>query len=206
MSSKQMVYIVDDDAGIREGLGLLMESIAQPYTVFSTAKEFLDTYNSERHGCIVLDIRMPQMTGLELQKRLGDMGSTLPIIFITGHGDIPMAVDAMRLGALDFIRKPFSEQDLIDRIYQALEINKNDQAARQDDKDIMKKLSLLSDRELEIFEAVSLGKMNKIIAFELGISERTVEVHRSNLMAKLNVNSIAQVVRIKIASEMLTAL
>ena len=120
MSTKQTVYIVDDDEGIREGLALLLETVDLPCEVFDSAVDFLEAYDPTKVGCLVLDIRMPQMTGLDLQEKLNERQSTLPIIFISGHGDIPMAVEAMRRGALDFIRKPFREQDLLDRINEAL--------------------------------------------------------------------------------------
>lgn len=201
MQKKQIVFIVDDDEGIRQGLSLLLETIDQPCEVFASAIEFLDAYETEKRGCLVLDIRMPRMTGLDLQERLSELGSTLPIIFITGHGDIPMAVEAMRQGALDFIRKPFREQDLLDRISEAL---KHESGTRQyllDQQALKQKIAGLTERELQVFHRVADGEMNKVIGFGLGISERTVEVHRSQVMKKLEVRTLAQLVRIKIKSE-----
>ena len=123
MHKRETVFVVDDDEGIREGLGLLLETVGQPYELYGSAIEFLDAFDPGKGGCLVLDIRMPRMSGLELQEKLNELDSLLPIIFITGHGDIPMAVDAMRRGALDFIRKPFREQDLLDRINEALDLD-----------------------------------------------------------------------------------
>jgi FixJ family two-component response regulator len=204
MENEQIVYIVDDDEGIREGLSLLLETTNQVSKVYDNAKAFLDDYNSDIRGCLILDIRMPRMTGLDLQKKLKALGSTLPIIFITGHGDIPMAVEAMRQGALDFIRKPFREQDLFDRINQALLIDAGRSEDERSRSAIMQKLTLLSEREHEIFERVAKGDMNKVIAHDLGISERTVEVHRSQVMKKLDVRTLAELVRLKLQEEAIT--
>ena len=202
MDKQETVFIVDDDEGIREGLGLLLETVGQPYESYSSAIEFLDAYDPSKGGCLVLDIRMPRMSGLELQEKLNEKASQLPIIFITGHGDIPMAVDAMRHGALDFIRKPFREQDLLDRINEALEYDAGKRKVLRDREDVLERLSLLSDRESEVFHRVAAGDMNKVIGFDLGISERTVEVHRSQVMKKLGVRTLAQLVRFEIDTEL----
>lgn len=201
MRSNQTVFIVDDDDDIREGLGLLMETVAQPCELFSSAVEFLNSYDPARGGCLILDMRMPRMSGLDLQEKLNDMKSTLPIIFITGHGDIPMAVEAMRRGAVDFIRKPFREQDLLDRINEALEIDAGRREKLLNRQHILEQIGSLSERELEVFHRVAEGEMNKVIGHELGISERTVEVHRSQIMKKLGVRTLAQLVRVKIEAE-----
>lgn len=202
MKTEPTVFIVDDDDGIREGLSLLLETVGQACELYSSALEFLDTYDPNRGGCLLLDIRMPRMTGLDLQEQLNGLGSTLPIIFITGHGDIPMAVEAMRRGALDFVRKPFREQDLLDRINEALEVDAGKRIRQIERKEVLDKIASLSDREREVFECVADGKMNKVIAMDLGISERTVEVHRSQVMKKLKVRTLAQLVRVKIESEL----
>jgi FixJ family two-component response regulator len=204
MSDDQTVFIVDDDEGVRDGLSLLLDTVGQQCELYEGGHEFLDAYDGEKRGCLVLDIRMPRMTGLDLQKKLLEMGSRLPIIFITGHGDIPMAVEAMRRGALDFIRKPFREHDLLERINEALSIDENAHRKAQDRQELAKKLSSLSEREREVFERVADGKMNKVIAGELGISERTVEVHRGQVMKKLGVKTLAQLVRAKIDMELNT--
>jgi FixJ family two-component response regulator len=201
MDSDQTVFVVDDDEGVRDGLSLLLSTVGQHCVLYECATEFLDDYDESKHGCLVLDIRMPRMTGLELQKKLIDMGSKLPIIFITGHGDIPMAVEAMRRGAVDFIRKPFREHDLLDRINEALNLDDSNHKKQLDHKRLDKKLKSLTEREQEVFERVADGKMNKVIATDLGISERTVEVHRGQMMKKLGAKTLARLVRIKIYSE-----
>ena len=202
MSSDQTVFVVDDDEGVREGLSLLLSTVGQPCELYESALEFLDEYENGRDGCLVLDIRMPRMTGLDLQGKLIEMGSSLPVIFITGHGDIPMAVEAMRRGAVDFIRKPFREHDLLDRINEALTASDEARQRILDRQALDEKLSSLSNREREVFERVANGDMNKVIAADLGISERTVEVHRGQVMRKLDVSTLAQLVRVKIESEL----
>lgn len=204
MNDDQTVFIVDDDEGVRDGLSLLLDTVGQSCELYEGGQEFLDAYDGEKRGCLVLDIRMPRMTGLDLQKILLEMGSRLPIIFITGHGDIPMAVEAMRRGALDFIRKPFREHDLLERINEALSIDEDAHRKAQDRQELAEKLSSLSERETEVFERVADGQMNKVVAGELGISERTVEVHRGQVMKKLGVTTLAQLVRAKIDMELST--
>ena len=201
MYDHQTVFIVDDDEGVRDGLSLLLATVGLSCELHESAQEFLGAYDGDKRGCLVLDIRMPRMTGLDLQKKLQAMGSTLPIIFITGHGDIPMAVEAMRRGALDFIRKPFREQDLLERINEALYIDEDAHRKAMDRQELAEKLSTLSHREKEVFDRVADGQMNKVIASDLGITERTVEVHRGQVMRKLDVRTLAQLVRVKIEVE-----
>ena len=201
MDRKQTVFIVDDDEGIREGLSLLLETVEQPCELYSSALEFLESYDPNKSGCLVLDIRMPRMTGLDLQEELKKKKSVLPIIFITGHGDIPMAVEAMRRGALDFMRKPFREQDLLDRINEALDSDAGKRKALVDRQQLNDKIASLTERERQVFHRVADGEMNKVIAMDLAISERTVEVHRSQVMKKLKVRTLAQLVRIKMELE-----
>jgi len=201
MDKQETVFVVDDDEGIREGLSLLLETVGQPYELYSSATEFLNAYDASKGGCLVLDIRMPRMSGLELQEKLNEQGSQLPIIFITGHGDIQMAVEAMRRGALDFIRKPFREQDLLDRINEALASDASKRENIAERQHLLEKVTTLSEREREVFHRVAVGDMNKMIAQDLGISVRTVEVYRSQIMKKLDVRTLAQLVRIKIKVE-----
>ena len=205
MDNQQTVFVIDDDEGVRDGLSLLLDTVEQHYELYESALDFLDAYDKSQRGCLVLDIRMPRMTGLDLQKKLIDMGSDLPIIFITGHGDIPMAVEAMRLGAVDFIRKPFREYDLLDRINEALNMDDTAYQQAMGREMLAQKLSALSERERDVFERVADGEMNKVIAIDLGISERTVEVHRGQVMKKLGVKTLAQLVRVKIESEIAAA-
>ncbi|MEI8667974.1 response regulator [Pseudoalteromonas sp. B131b] len=203
MSYEQSVFIIDDDEGVREGLAILLDSIGIDAQSFSSGSAFLDVYNENMTGCLVLDIRMPKMSGLEVQQKLKNLNCSLPIIFITGHGDIPMAVEAMRLGAIDFIRKPFDEQHLIDRINEALIFNESQREKLLDKHKNKINVESLSNREREVFERVTDGAMNKVIAYDLSISERTVEVHRSHVMAKLGAKTLAQLVRSKIMYEQL---
>lgn len=201
MNRPQTVFIVDDDEGVRDGLGLLLETVGQSCQSFSDALEFLDHYNPEMGGCLVLDIRMPRMTGLDLQKLINQKGWTIPIIFITGHGDIPMAVEAMRRGALDFIRKPFREQKLLDRINEALNVDADKRRELMSSNAVRDRIATMTEREREVFDLVAQGEMNKVIGASLGISERTVEVHRAQVMKKLDVKTLAQLVRIQLVME-----
>jgi FixJ family two-component response regulator len=205
MNDEQTVFVVDDDEGVRDGLSLLLATIGQRCELYDSAYGFLDAYDKSRHGCLVLDIRMPRMTGLDLQQTLIEMESKLPIIFITGHGDVPMAVEAMRRGAVDFIRKPFREHDLLDRINEALNMDDDIHQQQINHERIAANLASLSAREQQVFERVTDGEMNKVIAADLGISERTVEVHRGQVMKKLGVRTLAQLVRVKIESELTAA-
>lgn len=198
---EQQVFIIDDDEAVRDSMSMLLESIDLPHQCFSSATEFLDSFDGSQRGCLVLDIRMPGMSGLELQQRLTEKKAHLPIIFISGHGDVPMAVEAMRQGALDFMRKPIREQDLLDRIQEALDYEAGIRNIMVDREQMMKRLATLTTREREVFERVADGHANKVIGFDLGISERTVEVHRSQVMKKLEARSLAQLVKIKIDLE-----
>ena len=199
--SETNVFVVDDDESVRDSIGFLLDSVDIAHTDFASADEFLAQYDADQNGCLVLDIRMPGMSGLDLQSELLARDAQIPIIFITGHGDIPMAVEAMRRGAVDFIRKPFRDQELLDRIHEALNL---DSERRQDADDIQSAKQLIEEltpRETEIFERVCLGQANKVIAIELGISERTVEIHRSQVMHKTGARSLAELVRLKIRLE-----
>ena len=191
--------IVDDDEPVRDSIGMLLESVDLPYEAFSSAQEFLDNYDATRRGCLVLDIRMPGMSGLELQDRLVSDNAPLPIVFITGHGDIPMAVEAMKKGAVDFIRKPFRDQELLDRVREALDLENTNRSSYNDLAAIRDRVALLTPRETEVFERVAAGQANKVVAIDLGISERTVEIHRSQVMQKTEARSLADLVRMKIS-------
>jgi two-component system, LuxR family, response regulator FixJ len=193
------VHVIDDDEAVRDSISMLLETIDLPHALYASAKEFLDEMAPDTSGCLVVDIRMPGMSGLELQEELNARQIGLPIIFITGHGDVPMAVEAMRRGALDFIRKPFREQDLLDRINEALDAEEAGRAARVALTELMARYESLSPREQEVFERVADGQANKVIAIDLGISERTVEIHRAQVMKKMAARTLAQLVRMKIA-------
>jgi FixJ family two-component response regulator len=189
------VYIVDDDQAIRRAMDFLMRSVGLNYEIFHSADDFLAKYTDEFAGCLVLDIRMPGLGGLELQQKLLEMDSSLPIIFITGHGDVPMAVEAMQKGAFDFIQKPFRDQELLDRVSEAMKIDREIRSAREEKAGVAERIEKLTKREHEVLDLVVTGKPNKIIAYELGVSQRTVEIHRARVMEKMEAKSLAGLVR-----------
>jgi two-component system response regulator FixJ len=192
------VFVVDDDEAVRTSLRLLLKSVGLPVETYAAAQEFLDQFDPDRAGCLVLDIRMPGISGLELQQHLNDQHSIMPIVFITGHGDVPMAVEAMQAGAVDFIQKPFRDQDLIDRINRALEKDREMRNALRERDEIRRRMSQLTPREREVLELVTQGKANKVIAGDLNVSQRTVEIHRARVMEKMGANSLAHLVRMVI--------
>jgi RNA polymerase sigma factor (sigma-70 family) len=194
-SFRPTVFVVDDDAAVRDSLKFLLRSVGQLVETYGSGPEFLDAYHEDRPGCLVLDIRMPGMSGLELQQRLNERHSIVPIIFITGHGDVPMAVEAMQAGAVDFIQKPFRDQDLIDRINQALDKDSANRQALSERSEIRKRLETLTPREREVLDLVVHGKANKVIAGDLKLSQRTVEIHRARVMEKMRASSLAHLVR-----------
>ena len=194
------VHIVDDDQSIRRAMGILMRSVDLPCRQFSSANALLDDYSADWHGCLVLDIRMPGTNGLELREKLAKLGNTMPVIFITGYGDIPMAVQAMQDGAFDFLEKPFRDQDLLDRITAAMQADESARLCRKAAGEVADRLGRLTPREREVFELVVEGKANKLIAHELGVSQRTVEIHRARVMEKMQARSLAALVRMHLAS------
>jgi two-component system, LuxR family, response regulator FixJ len=189
-----LVYLVDDDEAIRDSLGLLLRSVGLACEVYASALDFLAAYDPSRHSCVIADIRMPGLSGLELQQRLNEQRAEVPVIFITGHGDVPMAVNAMKSGASDFIQKPFRDQDLIDRIHKALAKDSERRASRAQEDVIRERLSALTPRETEVMRRVVRGQANKVIALDLGVSQRTVELHRARVMRKLKMRSLAELV------------
>ena len=201
MSDQERVYIVDDDEAVRDSIGMLLETVDIPYVTYPDAQSFLAQVDPSQVNCLVLDIRMPGMSGLELQEKLAAMEVDVPIVFITGHGDIPMAVEAMRRGAVDFLRKPFRDQELLDRIQEALSRDAQNRGQAADVESLKARVAELTPREQEVFKRVASGQANKVIAIELGISERTVEIHRSNVMQKTSSRSLADVVRLLIKLE-----
>jgi len=189
------VFVVDDDDRVRDAIGLLLESVKLPFEGFATASEFLNAYDVERPGCLVLDLRMPGMSGMELQSRLRAMGATIPIVFVTAHGDVPTAVEAVKAGAVDFIQKPFQDQKLLDMIHQALARDAEVRSTRREVEGIEGRLGSLTPREREVMSLVVTGKRNKTIARELSISQRTVEVHRARVMEKMQARSVSELVQ-----------
>lgn len=194
----QSVYIVDDDSAVRDSLSLLLKSVGIESKTFSSGDEFLDAYLPEWGGCILLDIRMPGISGMEVQRRLAERDCTLPIIFITGHGDIPMAVEAMHLGAHDFVQKPFHDQELLDRIQAALNVNREQQDEIELKRSVRERYAALTPREAEVMSAVVRGHANKVIAMDLDLSQRTVEIHRARVMEKMQVRSLAELVKLSV--------
>lgn len=191
----KIVYIVDDDPAICDSLSLLMSAVGMQTQTFPEADSFLSAIEPEQAGCLILDVRLPGMDGLELQQELQQRQIDIPILIITGHADVPMAVRAMRAGAIDFIEKPFDAELLILRIQECLLLSQQTRSGQQKNE----RLALLTKRERQVFELLVDGKLNKIIAHELGISIRTVEGHRANLMEKLQVKSLSELVRIALS-------
>lgn len=193
--TEQTVYIVEDDEAVRDSLSMLLRSEGLAVEGYERATRFLEDWHAGMQGCIVLDIRMPEMDGMELQEELIERGSTLPIIFVTGHGDVPLAVEAMRKGAVDFIEKPYREDQLLEKIRGALATDAEQQQGRQQKRLVEERLEQLTPRECEIMDRMVAGQANKVIAIELDISQRTVEIHRSRVMHKMGTHSLAQLVR-----------
>lgn len=195
MSLEPTVYIVDDDQEVREAIGLLMDSVGLAAEPYACAQDYLDSFDPARPGCLVLDVRMKGMSGLDLQQRLASEPIHPPIIVITGHGDVPMAVRAVKTGAVDFIEKPFNDQVLLDAVHRAFEqdAERRGQASRL--ADIKERLERLTPREREILDQVVAGKRNKVIAADLGITQSTVEAHRAKVMEKMEARSLSDLMR-----------
>jgi len=191
----QKIYIIDDDEALRDSLVWLLESSGYRVAAFESAEIFLDAYNAAMTGCLVLDVRMPGMSGLELFEELRARHCTLPVIFITGHGDVPMAVSAVKKGAVDFIEKPFGDRDMLGLIEQCLAAELANRLQRRIEADTARRLDHLTQREREVLDLIILGKLNKQIADVLGISIKTVEVHRARVMEKMGAHSLAELVQ-----------
>jgi FixJ family two-component response regulator len=190
------VFIVDDDRGVRNSMRELLFSVGLAVETFESAQSFLDVFDAARPGCLVLDVRMAHMGGLALEARLAEMGAEIPIVFISGHGDISMAVNAIKRGAVDFVPKPYQEQHLLDAINEALQRDALRRTPEFDAAGINEHLQTLTPREREVLDLAMKGHSSKVIARELGISHRTVELHRSNLLEKLGVTSISDLLRL----------
>lgn len=188
------VFVVDDDAAVRGGLQQLLQTIGLNVQTYASADEFLASYRAGQPGCLVLDIRMPGMGGLDLQEQLAERGIQLPIIFLTGHGDVPAAVRALKAGAMDFLEKPFNSQVLLDLIQQAIRRDADTRTRDAQESEITRRLALLTVREREVLDMMIAGKANKVIAMELDISERTVEFHRGKIMRKMRARSLAELI------------
>ncbi len=200
-AAEPTVFVVDDDEAVRKSLRLLMKSVRLAAETFASAQDFLDAYDASRPGCLVLDVRMPGISGLDLQQKLNEMQATLPIIFITGHGDVPMAVQAMQHGAVEFLQKPFRDQDLIDRVNAALTDDARRRTAVGERAEIALRMQRLTAREREVMDRIVNGQSNKVIAIELGMSQRTAELHRARVMDKMAADSLAELVRLVLRTQ-----
>ncbi len=189
------VHIVDDDEAVRSALRLLIRSVGLQAQAHASAPEFLASYDTRNPGCLVLDVRMPGMSGLELQQELNRRGAIIPVVFITGHGDVPMAVTAMQQGAFDFLQKPFQDQELLEKVRRALARDAQSRAGMAAHAEILARLETLTPRETEVMRLVTRGKANKVIGADLGVSQRTVEIHRAHVMEKMRAHSLAELVR-----------
>jgi two-component system response regulator FixJ len=203
MPNDQTVHVIDDDDAARDSLAFLFRTAQVDVRTYSSATDFLAAAPAIKSGCVVTDVRMPQMDGLELLRRLKQLDVTLPVIVVTGHGDIPLAVEAMKTGALDFFEKPFSDEAMLAAVRRALGRDRQERA-READRDALKeRIASLSARERQVLEGLVAGKPNKIIAFDLGISARTVEIYRANVMTKMNAGSLSELVRMALTAGLL---
>jgi len=194
----KLVFVVDDDGAVRQGLRFMLRAAGYSVEAFASARSFLEDYDPRRGGCLLLDVQMPQTSGLELQQRLNVRGWRIPVIFITGHGTVPLAIAAMKAGAFDFIEKPLREAALLDSIERALQWNDRAYEERLERATLESRAALLTPREREVFELVTAGEPNKIIARRLGISFRTVELHRAHVIEKLEARSLSDLIRMGI--------
>ena len=189
------VHVIDDDAAVRDSLAFLLETAGLTVKTYGSAVEFLEAVPAMAHGCIVTDVRMPEMSGVELARRLKDLGVPDPVIVITGHADVPLAVEAMKAGVADFIEKPFDDEVILSAIRSGLEHGGKDIEGAAERARIADRIAALSGREKEVLEGLVAGHANKVIAYDLGISARTVEVYRANVMTKMGASSLSELVR-----------
>lgn len=199
MNDTPSVYIVEDDEAVRDSLQMVLESVGYKVSTYPTGNAFLDVWDADMSGCLLLDIRMPGINGMELQRKLNERNSILPIIFVTGHGDVPMAVEAMQHGAVDFVQKPYREQELLEKIEHAIELDRESRQGLQQRQAIRQRVESLTPRELDVLRLMVEGRANKVIAADLDISQRTVEIHRARVMEKLEAKSLAHLVRMVMA-------
>jgi len=195
MPETEIVHIVDDDASLRQALDSLFRSVGLGTRLYASAGDFLGADRTEVPGCLVLDIRMPGVSGLDFQDRLGELGVALPVVLMTGHGDIPMSVRGMKAGAVDFLTKPFRDQDMLDAVTTAIARDRARRETDGDQADLAQRFATLSEREKQVMALVTAGKMNKQAAGELGLSEITVKIHRGSAMRKMGAKSLAELVR-----------
>jgi two-component system, LuxR family, response regulator FixJ len=194
-------HIIDDDDAVRDALGFLLSTADVPCESYSTAAAFLDVARHAR-GCVITDVRMPEMDGLQLVRRLKDMGVILPVIVMTGHGDVPLAVEAMKAGVVDFFEKPFDDEQLLEAVRRAMAESGQGEARESERLEMAARLTSLSGREREVLDGLLAGKANKVIAYDLDISPRTVEIYRANLMTKMRAKSLSELVRMALLAEL----
>lgn len=199
-SNSLTVYVVDDDASVRDALELFLRTVGENVRTFESGDAFLDEYSPDWRGCILLDIQMPGTSGVDVQEKLIERSCTMPIIFVTGNADVPMAVEAMHQGAFDFIQKPYRDEELMERISQAMETHRQTQDEAEYRQSIRNRIETLTPREREVMQHVVSGAANKVVAMDLGLSQRTVEVHRSRVMEKMGARSLAELVRMSMSA------
>ena len=200
MSAKDMVQIIDDDDALRDSLAFLLSSVGIEATSYDSAAAFLNDPQRAMSGCIITDVRMPGMSGIDLLRKLKSDGVAVPVIVMTGHGDVPLAVEAMKLGAFDFIEKPFDDDALLASVRGALGVQEKNSREESQRQEIENRLTQLSTRERQVLDGLVAGQANKMIAYELGISPRTVEIYRANVMTKMQANSLSDLVRMALVS------
>jgi len=200
--SGELIFVVDDDDAVRASLQALLETAGYRTAEFESGRDFLDAADTGQGACVLLDVKMPGLDGLEVQRRLNERGAELPVIIVTGHGDIVMAVQAMRAGAVDFLEKPVSRHRLLESVARAIAIGRDTRQDRRERSDIVTRLDALTIREHQVLERLVMGRSNKIVAYELGISSRTVEVYRRNVMSKMGANSLSHLVRMTLVAGM----
>ncbi len=194
--STPTVFVIDDDPSVRKGLSRLLRSVGHAVEMFASAEEFLAREHFDGIGCIILDVQMPGLSGMDLQARLSKAETSMPVVFITGHGDIPMSVEAMRKGAVHFLTKPFDDDELLGAVGEAIEKDRKAKAEQTEVQELREQIRLLTPREYEVLRCVITGMLNKQIAFTLNIAEKTVKIHRGRVMEKLRVDSVAELVRL----------
>ena len=203
MQPEPIVYVIDDDDAVRQSLEFLLKTAGISVRGFDSARAFLEVLPAIKSGCVITDVRMPDITGIDLLRRLKESGFDVPVIVITGHGDISLAVEAMKIGAIDFLEKPFDDDLLLAAVRSALNTEAGAARHKAELADIHDKLAALSNRERQVLEGLVAGKANKVIAFDLGISPRTVEIYRANLMTKMSANSLSDLVRMAMTAGIL---
>ncbi len=203
MPDDAIVHVIDDDDAVRDSLGFLLRSAKLQVRTYESAKSFLQVSSTLKSGCVITDVRMPDVSGIDLLRKLRDLDVRIPVIVITGHGDVPLAVEAMRIGAFDFLEKPFDDEVILNSVRSALGQCSKEATQGAERTEIQERLEALSTREQEVLEGLVAGKPNKIIAYNLGISPRTVEVYRANVMTKMNAGSLSELVRMALVAGVL---